>query len=584
MSDVLAAVKLDELVVTGNSSNAKLERIQQEVDVLRRQLDQAIVAPVSREGNPALLSALFAELRSFQDHIVGDSQLDSLVKELQLPWSNSAENRESNLQRSIDTLLRRLDHAYVETQDIIAPIRLALATFKIGFALLAYAAQAAAAPASHEPFRTLLHRLVAFPAIEYLPLVHQDELALTIKVGETPLHPTQATLLQVAALTSNIVDETLTTTEAAVRLTQLYERLHYLWATDRRHDEDEAEAAASLYKAKVDVHQVLSDEEQEAAEFAKLFPAFDDIEDKEPASLDAPSTSHPRLVQSSDQHLLSKLHVGLFGDNSTGFASTTTNTLTRLKKAGIVTLLPKLYASLDESLDRDSAVFRVRTLVELAQAASPPEQVEAPHHDFYNEPCVRETAKAVPVLLAFIERLEFLAEKWPDQVVLHSLKERSESILHLTADASLALVLTNLEQLLQQSEDWEKFADREHSIGTNRDALISLIVQWRRFELTCWSRLLTAVQDKFSESVADWWFRFYETAIRSAPGVDREAVPPTEEETETFYRDIVSLLDSFFKSCSIGQYAARLDLVLSFANYASKLGGRPDAAQVRSFL
>ncbi|GAA5820590.1 hypothetical protein JCM11251_003065 [Rhodosporidiobolus azoricus] len=578
MSEVLAAVQLDERALTGNSSNAKLGRVQHEVDLLRKQLEQAGVAPVVREGNPALLNALFAELRSFQEQIVGDVQLDSLAKAFEQPWSQATASREANLQRSIDTLLRRLDVAYNESTDIVAPIRLTLALFKIGFALLTHVAQVAAAPASQVAFRTLARRLTGFPSIAYLPAVHEDELPLTIKVGETPLHPAQATLLQVAALTSSIADETLSTARSAVRLTQLYERLHYLYATDRRHDEEAAEAAASLYKAKVDVQQVATDEELEAAEFAKLFPSFEgDAADKEDDPMGAHASNKARLVQPSDQHLLAKLHVGLFGERNTGFASQASAVLKRLRESGVATLLPRLYESLDESLDRDSAAFRVRALVELSQTVNPPEQVEAPHHDFYNEPNVRETAKAVPVLLGFIDRLTDLVAKWPDQVVLHSLKDRCQAILALTADASIALVLTNLEQLLQQSEDWEKYADREHSISTNRNALIALIVEWRRFELTCWSRLLTTVEVKFGESAADWWFRFYEAAIRGAPGVDREA--PAAEDPEAFYRDLVTLLDSFITSSSVGQFATRLDLVVSFANYAATLGGRPDAEE-----
>ncbi|GAA5967871.1 hypothetical protein JCM11641_005792 [Rhodosporidiobolus odoratus] len=579
MSDVLAAVKLDELAVTGNDSNAKLIRVQQELNILRHDLERAGVAPVTREGNPALLSALFAELKSFQEQIVGDNQVDSLLKELERPWSPVAASREGNLQRSIDTLLRRLDHAYGESSDIVSPIRLALATFKIGFALLAHISQANAAPSSEVPFRTLTNRLTAFPSVAHLSAVHEDELPLSIKAGEAPLHPAQATLLQLAALTSSITEEAVTVDAAVVRLTQLYERLHYLWAMDRRHAEEEAEEAASLYKAKVDVQQVATDEEIEAAEFAKLFPTFEDEAEKGDG-LPAPTatSSKPRLVQVSDQHLLSKLHVGLFGGQPSGFASTSAATLNRLRQAGVLTLLPRLYDSLDEHLDRASAAYRVRTLVELSQAANPPEQVEAPHHDFYSDANVRETAKVVPVLLTFIDRLTELIVKWPDQVVLQSLRDRCHSILTLTAEASIALVLTNLEQLLQQSEDWEKFADREHSIGVNRNALIALIVEWRRFELTCWSRLLTTVQDKFGDSVADWWFRFYETAIRGAPGVDKEAETDGKD-PEDFYRDLITLLDSFFTSCSIGQYAARLDLVLSFANYAAKLGGRRDAIQ-----
>ncbi|GAA5896896.1 hypothetical protein JCM8208_007119 [Rhodotorula glutinis] len=590
MSGVLSAVRLDEVANTGNGRNAKLDRVQLEVDHLRRQLDQAGVAPVTREGNTALLSALFAELRSFQEQIVSDAQLDGLLAELAKSWSSAASHRESNLQRSVDTLLRRFDHAYAESSDIVAPIRLALAAFKIGFALLAHTAQAAAQPASHGPFRTLVRRLTAFPSIAELPAVHGDELPLSIKAGEAPLHPAQATLLQVAALTASIADETSSRSDAIVRLTQLYERMHFLWATDRHHDEEAAEAEASLYKAKLDVQQAQTDEELEAAEFAKLFPTFTDVMADEDDDLANPSAtaaaaaaaspSKPsRLVQPGDQTLLAELHLSLFAEKAVRAATVASSAYDRLRQSGVDVLVPKLYESLDESLDRDSAAYRIRALVALSQASSPPESVDAPQHDFYNEPNVRETAKVVPVLVDFIARLDVIIAKWPEQMVLHALRDRCRGMLNLTSSASIALVLTNLEQLLQHTEDWEKFADREHSISANRNAVIALIVEWRRLELTCWSRLLSTVQDTFGDTVSKWWFRFYETAIRSAPGVDREAPVDPDADPDEYFRDLVKLLDSFFQSCSIGQFGARLDLVLAFANYAVQLGSRADAVK-----
>ncbi|GJN90851.1 hypothetical protein Rhopal_003865-T1 [Rhodotorula paludigena] len=579
VSSILATVRLDEAALTGNEANAKLVRVQQEVDSLGRRLEQAGVAPVTREGNPGLLSALFAELRSFQEQIVSDKQLDSLLRDLGQASSSSASSREANLQRSVDTLLRRLDHAYAEVGDIVAPIRLALTSFKIGFALLAHLAQARAQPAQHVPFRSLADRLTAFPSIGQLSAIRSDELPLSIKAGDAPMHPTQATLLQIAALAASIANETASTAGTIVRVTQLYERLHYLWATDRRHAEEAAEAEASLYKAKLDVQQVQTDEELEAAEFAKLFPTFEDImEDSSKAQAPAAASSKAsRLVQPNDQILLAKLHADLFAERRNGSATSATSTFERLRKSAVDTLLPRLYEALDEALDRRSAVYRVRSLVELSQAVSPPETIEAPHHDFYNEPNVRETARAVPVLLEFIERLDVLTAKWPEQMVLHALRDRCRAILKLSSDASIALVLTSLEQLLQHTEDWEKFADREHSVSANRNALIALIVEWRRLELTCWSRLLSTVQDKFGESVSDWWFRLYETAIRGAPGVDREASAPLD--ADEFYRDLVKILDSFMTTTSIGQFSARLDLVLSFGNYASQLSSRPDAVE-----
>ncbi|GAA5887759.1 hypothetical protein JCM16303_005070 [Sporobolomyces ruberrimus] len=576
MTAILDAVTADETALNGNTSNAKMDRVGKEVKELQRQLEQAGVAPVTREGNPALLSALFAELKSFRDQIVGDHQLDSLVQELERPWSTTAANREANLQRSIDTLLRRIEHAYAEIPDIVTPIRLALCTLKIGFALLAHSAQASAAPPAHEPFRSLLASLADFPTVAQFPIISSAELPLSIKAGEAPQHPTQATLLQLAAFSTYRSTEVNWDVSASLRLTQLYERLHHLWSTDRRHEEEEAEEAASLYKAKVDVQQVATDEELEAEEFAKLFPTYEEANDQQGASSTATAngtSKTPRFVHGHDELVLYQLHTALFGSGAK--PDTPSSLFETLRTSTVNTLVSKLYSGLDESLDRDSAVYRVRTLVELGRAVDPPQGVEAPHHDFYTEANPKETAKAVPILLGLIARLEELIAIWPEQMVLQSLRDRSNAILSFSSTSPIAQILTALEQLLQQTEDWEKYADRAHSINVQRSAIISQIVEWRRFELTCWSRLLHTVEEKFEEPVAHWWFRFYETTIRSAPGLEEAAEGEKDNdkvETEApYWTELVKLLDSFFQACSIGQFAARLNLVLSFGRYALDL-------------
>jgi midasin len=262
----------------------------------------------------------------------------------------------------------------------------------------------------------------------------------------------------------------------------------------------------------------------------------------------------------------------LFGNNPK--TANPSSLFETLRTSTVNTLVSKLYQGLDESLDRNSAVYRLRTLVDLARAVDPPQGIEAPHHDFYTEANPKETAKAVPILLALIARLEELIAIWPEQMVLQSLRDRCHAILAFSSTSPIAQVLTALEQLLQQTEDWEKYADRAHSINVNRSSIISQIVEWRRFELTCWSRLLHTVEDKFEEPVAHWWFRFYETTIRSAPGLE-EAVEGAEEKVVdgeiAYWSELVKLLDSFFQTCSIGQFAARLNLVLSFGRYALDL-------------
>ncbi|KAK4705526.1 midasin, partial [Phenoliferia sp. Uapishka_3] len=572
LTDLYAAHERAEASRTGNGKSYKLAQVGADVEALRSELDNAGDVPVTREGNPALLSSLFRELRSFQEQIVNDGQLDSLLLTIRGDWTPELASREANLQHSVATLLRRLNIAYASLSDILAPVRLALCCLKIGFALLMHTCRVGSAGPDSAPFALLLHHLTSFPTIAHTVNVESTELPLSIKPGEAPLPPSRATLLQISSLTLRLSTRALFDQSTLHRLTQLYDRMHLLWSVDRRHEEEEAQEAASLYRTKTDVQQISSDEEIEAAEFAQLFPTFEDASEPEekpvPVVTGFVATTHPRLLRPTDQATLASLHLNVFGPNPEVGRP---RDFEALRSSSVATLLPTMFDELDEALDRDSAVYRIRTLVELSQALAPSSTVEARDRDFYLDADVKETAKAVPILLALGRRLEHLIEQWPDQMVLRNLLERCQKITGFSSKTSIAQVLTAIEQLLSHTEDWESYASREHSLILDRTAITNLIVEWRRLELTCWSRLLSTVQARFGDPVAEWWFRFYETTIRGAPGVDVDA---SEEATQTpaeYYRALVTLLNSFLSESSLGQYQARLDLVLSFANLASKL-------------
>lgn len=586
LTNLYAAVAKAEAGLTGNGQSLKMSRVDQEIDALRRELDSAGVVPVTREGNPAMLSGLFRELRSFQEQITSDVQLDNLLDDLRKPWSAELASREANLQHSVETLLRRLELAYGDLGDILGPIRLALCSVKIGFALLLHISRLTSLTTSSTHYTSLLRHLAGFPTVAHTQAVESVDLPLSIKVGEAPLPPSRATLLQVTALATRLANHAVFDRESLRRLTTLYDRLHYLWSADRRHDEEAAREAESLYRSRADIQQIASDEELEAAEFAKLFPTFEEVaDDAQPSNLpNGAAPSHPRLLQPSDQANLARLHVGIFAGLGSRFSASCKSDFDTMRSASIATLLPKLFDSSDEILDRESAVYRIRSLVELSQAAAPSTAVDAPQRDFYNEPDVRETAKAVPVLQALSSRLADLIAQWPDQMVLQNLRERCEAILALSSKSSIAQVLTAIEQLLTHTEDWESYASREHSIIIGRTAITSLIVEWRRLELTCWSRLLSTVAARFDDPVSEWWFRFYETTIRGAPGVDSDADEVPTQTPAEYYRDLVALLDSFLARSSLGQYRARLQLVLSFANLAAKLGEKTADSEVRELL
>lgn len=576
LSNLCAVLESAEGILASNGTDGKIFSARAEISRLREELDRAGVVPVKREGDPALLLGLFRELRSFHEQVIGDGQLDSLLEALHQPWSTEIASRESNLQHSVETLLNRLSLAYGTLSDILGPIRLSLCFLKIGFSFLAYTCQATSLDSTSIHFATLLQHLANFPTAAHLQEIESVDLPLSIKVGETPLPPSRATLLQITALSSRIANNTILDRNTLHRLTQLYDRLHYLWTADRRHEEEAAREAESLYKFKVDIQQVASDEEQEAADFALMFPTFE-----EESMNDDPVIAKtngkvapivPRLLRPSDQATLARLHVGIFGTPSKDFVTSCNIEFDEMRAAGVATLLPGLFDSLDESLDRQSTPFRIRSLVELSQAAAPPTDIESRQRDFYNEPDVKETSKVVPILQSLSVRLGGIIEHFPDQMVLHNLRERTETLLKLSAKSSIAQVLTSIERLLNHTEDWESYASREHSLVINRTSITNLIVEWRRLELTCWSRLLSTVQAHFGDPVSEWWFRFYETTIRGAPGVDSDAEVAPTQTPEEYYRDLVVLMDSFLGSSSLGQYSTRLELVLSFANLAETLG------------
>ena len=583
LSQTFVVVHQAEVALTGNKTNPKLASLGLEIDALQRELDGAGVVPVTRQGNPALLAALFQELKSFHQQIVSDLQLTTLLDELAQPWSDNLANRESNLQHSIGTLLRRLTLAYSELDDILGPVRLALCAFKIGFSLLHHVAKSAAIGVSSSHFAALLTHLASFPTVAHAHAIERVDLPLSIKVGEAPLAPARATLLQVTALTTRLGQQDVFDRSALRRLTQLYDRLHYLWSADVKHAEEAAAEAASMYKSKANNDEQKTDEELEAQEFAALFPSFEELDEEgrlaeKKEAANSTATSTPMLLKPEDQVTLARMHVRLFANEPAAFADPTAREFEAMRSSSVQTLLPGLFDSLDEGLDRSSAAFRVRTLVELSQATAPSKLVDPPQRDFYNEADVRETAKVVPLLLGLAARLRELIDTWPDQMVLQNLLQRCETVLSLSSKSPIAQVLTAIEQLLQHTEDWESYASREHSISVHRTALTNQIVEWRRLELTCWSRLLSTVVTKFDQSVAEWWFRFYEVTIRGAPGVDvseDEAEAEMDEPVQSpgeYYRELVALLDNFMAKSSLGQYGARLELVLSFANLAAKLG------------
>ena len=80
----------------------------------------------------------------------------------------------------------------------------------------------------------------------------------------------------------------------------------------------------------------------------------------------------------------------------------------------------------------------------------------------------------------------------------------------------LAKLLSAIEHLLGNIDDWEMYANRENTLKAHQQNLTALIVSWRRLELSCWQTLLDSQALSFAQAISEWWFRLYDACVRGA--------------------------------------------------------------------
>ena len=215
---------------------------------------------------------------------------------------------------------------------------------------------------------------------------------------------------------------------------------------------------------------------------------------------------------------------------------------------------------LSESIDATSVVYQLNSHVDTLSGSDKSTR----HFDFYQDGSLEEIRKLEPIATSMLARVNALIEEWPDQMVLVDIQERCLALLGVPSTTPIAKMLTYLDALLSKIEDWENYASKETSLRSFQSQYIEIIVSWRRLELYSWARLLEVQEAKFCEPVADWWFRFYETALRAAVAMQGDRAT-TADDAQQYLHTLVGLLETFFSASPIGQFSKRLDLVLSFA-------------------
>ncbi|KXN88102.1 Midasin [Leucoagaricus sp. SymC.cos] len=533
-----------EGMTTGNCDNFILSVLQCRLSaVLASRVDSISVVGREIVGR---LHTYWAEVWQFRNQVISEGKISSLLHSFAASHVEAA-LREQVIQESITGFQQRLDSIYPEFGDLNVLLKLAVSQLRLGLRLVAKAK-------SINPGTTkIIESLVDYPSI----LERQEPSRDLQPAAHTAFKSVYQSLvsLSLQALTKLKLKCLLP------QLEHLYDQALGLWLIDKAKAAEVEAASQSLYRGSVIEHNTMTDAEVEEQEFLALFPSFEDSLSSTTDSINQKSRVSQNLTD-HDMVLLSRLHLDLFTTSVS--LQEGLKRVSETKKHLLSEALGDMIHELPDTIDASSLVYRLR-FINVARANFETPAKHDSSYNFYRDPNISELKAATQVVTALRTFLQRLLVEWPEQMVLQHLIDRCDIVLTFSVKSPVAKVLSALEQLLLQTEDWEMYANRDNSLSLHRQALTDLIVRWRRMELSCWDGLLEYEAKSFAEGTSEWWFRLQNAMCRGL----LDAM--SQNEDASYLKKLIPLIDEFMSSSPLGQFSFRLQLLQSFERYLSEL-------------
>ncbi|CCG84813.1 protein of unknown function [Taphrina deformans PYCC 5710] len=195
-----------------------------------------------------------------------------------------------------------------------------------------------------------------------------------------------------------------------------------------------------------------------------------------------------------------------------------------------------------------------------------------PDYDFYRSSNISQTKKIISMLSQLITRIREIISVWPENSVLLDIEENVQRLLNASMALPVAQSLTMLENIFGLLAQWQEVASREFAVDSLFAIVRDQIIEWRRFELSCWPRLFGLEERAVLREDAKMWYNLYEVLIFS----------PEQHQGDLgddFLRNTVQLLMQFMRSSNVGQFSGRLELLETFSRFVSLTAGEEDRHQ-----
>ncbi|KAI0631943.1 midasin [Trametes polyzona] len=545
----------------GRRDNLAIRYLSQQLSDAQKRLE-GDTTTTSGRGDMTRLHAYWTEARQFLEQAASPSKVDAIVSALQ-SGEPSAIMREQMVQDSTAAFSQRLDGVYSDFEDINGPLHVALLQQRLGLRLLADASNVSHA-VDPEAGR-IGEALVVFPSVK------GPELLRNTARSSTPSFP--LVVYRLAAVASD-VSSGVELQSLLPELDTIYEQSLGLWLIDKARAEEAEKEAQSLYRHKTETNVPQTEAEIEEQEFLALFPEYEDLVDDEATPSTKEASRKPKsLVMADEVKRLCTLHQALFAaDQASSRALHSRIGHEELRRHLVQELVVAQVSNLPETLDQLSRPYQLAVLLGRLSKLHGTSSGGSKPYNFYADSNVPEVHKALEVLRRMVARLVVLIREWPEQMVLQHLKSRCDAILNLDILSPVAKVLSAIEQLLLHMEDWEMYANRENTLKAYQHDLATLVVSWRRLELTSWQGLLRTQAQEFSDGASEYWFRLYEATVRGVASAAHEEEQGEIGALAKYLEGLVPLLDTFMGSTPLGQFTQRLHYLRAFEEYCAQHG------------
>jgi midasin len=430
---------------------------------------------------------------------------------------------------SLNQIRQRLESNYRGFDDIIQPLIGFLGFLVIGL--------------SFEKNSNLVHSLDSNEPNSLLRLtMNLQPLSETVSITPTPV-----LLMQVERIVLNRMIESKSDLPISEETDEIIRELYKRWKYYIEKAQKENEANSSLYTFRG--YQDDDDEENIAKELRELFSDAD-------TSDEAPSS---RITDEKDQirHLvvtLCAIHNLLFQKHesfprnkeyiSHRIRDIVRNSGKELDRCSLTNSLPVVFLQMSEQLN--------------GLDSSP---LSTEDYNFYIDANLNEAKKMMDLTNTVRNRFVALRKAWPEHATISDVLKICSEIFDFKRGEPVIKFLTKCEKLHETIYQWQKVASKEYSASEIYDNLTALLVEWRRLELSTWARLLSFEMQKCLDDAKSWWFIAYENIIHVP-----EQISASDELSTLHIQKMIQIIQDFIESTSVGQFAARLDLLRGFVS------------------